>query len=403
WDIAVGWQRGGARVGADADLPIEVAPDRLREIAQAECEGVDADDVAHVVSSVLLVAQGAGSRGFLLGHRSFIEYLSVRYWLSELLWMLPKKQTDEDVVRVIRVLGEGDILDLSEAAQEFCDELWSLLELVVGSDCAARQVTLNKLASIIDDPTMIRAEAGHVSVDSDPRMPVRWFAMAVAGAVSTGISRPGRWYDQPVSRLDILPWRATQVPTLIRLSAVRGRHARSIKVPGVNLSSCELAGIWAPGADLAFADLSGANLTCATLTDASLFSAVLSNARCVAAWLSSCDLAGSQLDNCDLSHAHLDSAELDSADMRGAWIVDASFAGASMASVKMIGCELGKDAMVMASHQGRSVTARHSVRARLAGALYSSSTTLTDPGFTWPDDAINVDELAPDDAENGTA
>jgi uncharacterized protein YjbI with pentapeptide repeats len=90
------------------------------------------------------------------------------------------------------------------------------------------------------------------------------------------------------------------------------------RVPGADLSNCDLAGVDLTRVNLEVATLSNADLTGATLRAAFLVDATMFKATLTGANLTVADLRGANLTGADLGDANLEDADLTDATLRGA-------------------------------------------------------------------------------------
>ena len=334
------------------------------------------------LDSVLLSAQGSKSpetRTFLFGHKSFREYLAVRFHLSVFTHMAQRDRasTSEEARTYVEVIGRGDLLDYSDATRIFLKSVGALPTV----DSQRRTLRawcereLHDRTCVGPGPTLQDMNACTTSTN-EYRAIWRFAALAIASHTSDpntplALSREVVWELSCINQVRrIFNVRKTSRAFVLDKTNIKGAQLENINLTRVslrhiNLSNSNLTCANIDGADLAHADLRsailceanlqksslrsanlhmavliGANMKRASLQKANLNSANLQGANLQGANLLVTDLSGARLQKADLQKANLWNACLPNADLQGANLRGARLPNADLQGVNLLGAKL---------------------------------------------------------------
>ena len=326
------------------------------------------------LDSVLLSARGSEApetKTFLFGHKSFREYLAVRFHLSVFTHMAQRDlaSTSEEARTYAEVIGRGDLLDYSDATRAFLKSVGVLPTL----DSQRRTLRawcereLHDRTCVGQSPTSQDMNAC-TTITNECRSIWRFATLAVASHVSDknnplALSRQIVW---ELSCINQVRWlfaarktRRAFVLDKTNMERVRLEDMNLIRVSlrHVNLSKATLCCANLHGADLTNANLRKANLQNANLQKSSLRSANLSMATLRGtslqhADLQHADLQGAGLQYADLQYADLQDTDLQHAQLQHAQLQHTFFTGASLQGADLKYADLQGADLVVANLQG---------------------------------------------------
>ena len=292
-------------------------------------------DTIPVLDSVLLSAQGSGNSNastFLFGHKSFREYLAVRFHLSVFAHMALANQgngissADKRAQPYTEIIGSGDLLDYSRATIKF---LLGVSDLPTTN--ALRPLLPAWCVREYENPTMIFPTSGQATHTNERRAIWRLTAAALRSAFSAPDHRH-KITDRAFHELTILHHLRRALSVRANASAL---VLRSIAHPGLNLLNTDLSQADLNGANLSRANLSGTllalvKLSQADLSGADLIDTCLNGAFLIKTNLSGADLSGADLTEAFLIETNLSGADLSRADLSNACLGCADLCGANL-------------------------------------------------------------------------
>jgi uncharacterized protein YjbI with pentapeptide repeats len=347
-------------------LPLAVVERLLNELGYTSEESATKADRL-VLDTVLLNAMGTkqgGANTFLFGHKSFREYLAVRYHLSVFLYMAENNIRSSEPSRstliptLLEAIGRGDLLDYSEATHEFVSDIGSLPQLE-----GRTKILHDWCMAEVSDPAMVAPVGKPVRLQTDLRASWRFSSLGIRAAMldadetspvssmqalnelfaihrtrNSNSNRAGN--DLVAEKLNLKGSTLSKI-VLIRTN-LRGTDLSEADLREADLRGADLSGADLNRANLAITNLNKANLNCANLNRANLNKADLSGATLRGADLSEADLSEANLRGADLSEADLSEANLSEADLSGANLNRANLAIANLAITNMNGAKLNE-------------------------------------------------------------
>ena len=306
------------------------------------------------LDSVLLSAQGSANSNtntFLFGHKSFREYLAVRFHLSVFAHMALANQgdglssADERAQPYTEIIGSGDLLDYSEATREF---------LLGASNLPTTDALRPQLPAWCvreyENSTMISPTSGQATHTNERRTIWRLTTAALRSVFSDSdnrhkISQHAFHEVTTLHQLRItLKERENATSLVLRFVTLPKALIKAVlnraDLSHADLSNAKLFMADLGGANLNHADLNRAKLSHADLNRADLSHANLSDADLGRAVLFGAKLLGAKLSHADLSGANLNGAKLLLADLRGADLSHADLSGAGLDRAKLSHADL---------------------------------------------------------------
>lgn len=305
-------------------LPLSEVEKLLSELGYlSEENSAKADRL--VLNTVLLNAMGTkqgGTSNFLFGHKSFREYLAVRYHLSIFLYMaennIRSSKPSEFTLTstLLEAIGRGDLLDYSEATREFVSDVRSLPQLK-GRTKALHDWCMAE----VSDPSIISPRGELVCLQTDLRASWRFSCLGIRAAM--------------LGSDEISPVSSTQAMSeLFAAHRIRSNYSRragnGLIASKLDFSDSMMRGVLFDNANLTWSKFTRANLTSANFEDADLFRARLEGA----------DLENASLTRANLEQANLEQANLVAANLTNARLIGALLKGADLSSAHLVAAKL---------------------------------------------------------------
>jgi uncharacterized protein YjbI with pentapeptide repeats len=327
---ATHWRHlGGAREDDHDSVPIEVVNDILTEL------GYSLDDSPDILSSVLLNAMGTGACGntaFLFGHKSFREYLAVRYHLSVFLFLAESsiETISPEASGYVEVIGRGDLMDYSEETREFQRHFHELPQL--------EEQRLGDLAvwcmSEAEDNRLVAPQAEELTLFNERRTSLRFAALGFCAALGAIHQHPllGEQKDDDPPRLaDLLTFHE------LRLRDAR-RSGESLVLTKADLRNIgEHVALCAYGADLEEANFFNAHAMHSCFNTARLDRADFQQALLRCAGMHGASLNGARFGKASLWGADFSDAKLEGADLRASDMSRLNFRDADLEEANFYG------------------------------------------------------------------